>query len=168
MRRLRASFASSHSGGTGAPPGGTMASCQELADARLLLIAGAMRSAARRRINAADGAPRGGHGPRKRTWHGLPCACRRIVVPHFISAGRSCVAATMTRGCLIFESDCDLVSRTRRSVATMRRRAGTHRSEAAPGSAAHHSASLHAAPRPGHETVLLLIVPILTTRRIKS
>ena len=39
MQRLRASFASSHSGGTGAPPGVTRDPCQELADARLLLIA---------------------------------------------------------------------------------------------------------------------------------
>jgi hypothetical protein len=31
-RRPRVSLASSHSGGVGAPPGGTMASCQELAD----------------------------------------------------------------------------------------------------------------------------------------
>jgi hypothetical protein len=31
-RRPRARFAPSHSGGVGAPPGGTMASCQELAD----------------------------------------------------------------------------------------------------------------------------------------
>jgi|GEM_PF-6559755 len=33
-RRLRASFASLLPGGVGAPPGGTMASCQELADDR--------------------------------------------------------------------------------------------------------------------------------------
>ena len=32
MRRLRASFASSHSGGAGAPPGVTRDPCQELAD----------------------------------------------------------------------------------------------------------------------------------------
>ncbi len=32
MQRLRASFASSHSGGAGAPPGVTRDPCQELAD----------------------------------------------------------------------------------------------------------------------------------------
>jgi hypothetical protein len=32
MRRPRACLASTHSGGAGAPPGGTMAPCQELAD----------------------------------------------------------------------------------------------------------------------------------------
>ena len=31
-RRPRVSLASSHSGGVGAPPGGTMAACQELAE----------------------------------------------------------------------------------------------------------------------------------------
>ena len=40
---------SSHSGGDGAPPGGTRASCQELADMRLPSIGGAAQSAARRR-----------------------------------------------------------------------------------------------------------------------
>jgi len=32
VRRPRAWFAATHPGGVGAPPGGTMASCQELAD----------------------------------------------------------------------------------------------------------------------------------------
>ena len=176
MRRLRASFASSHSGGAGAPPGGTTASCQELADTDVARAGDLF--VPRQSIRAKRGpashkrcrwcAGRRLRGESRAASQGLTCACRRIVVPHFISVGRLRVAVTMTRGCLKAESMVRSVSRTRRSVATMRRRAGTHLSEAGPGSAAHHSASLHAAPRPGHETVLLLIVPILTTRRIKS
>jgi hypothetical protein len=45
-RRPRVSLASSHSGGVGAPPGGTKASCQELADGG---AKSAAESAARRR-----------------------------------------------------------------------------------------------------------------------
>jgi hypothetical protein len=54
VRRLRASFASSHSGGAGAPPGVTRDPCQELADRRFSLVGKRVKqSAARHRINVA-------------------------------------------------------------------------------------------------------------------
>ncbi|RKE66145.1 hypothetical protein DFP91_5724 [Pseudorhodoplanes sinuspersici] len=94
-------FASQHSGGAGAPPEATKSLCQELADTRLLSIAGAAQSAARRRINAADDAPEGGcvHASGrsiKRTTLRLPAHRRPSLNPHR--------AGTMARGCLILKS----------------------------------------------------------------
>ena len=67
MQRLRAWFAATHSGGTGAPPGVTMDPRQELADriwrarANASLRQNILREARPGdRKNAADGAPRGG------------------------------------------------------------------------------------------------------------
>ena len=66
MQRLRAWFAATHSGGTGAPPGVTMDPRQELADRMWRARENpSPRQTLREarpgdRKNAADGAPRGG------------------------------------------------------------------------------------------------------------
>ncbi|ARP98862.1 hypothetical protein DFP91_3948 [Pseudorhodoplanes sinuspersici] len=68
MQRLRAGFASQHSGGTGAPPEATKSLCQELADTDGVCAGDGLspRQNIRRkarpggRIIAADDAPGGG------------------------------------------------------------------------------------------------------------
>ena len=116
VRRLRASFASLHPGGAGAPPGTITSPCQELADA--------MRSF--RRMEAKRGpAPEG-----ERRWtvrreaavsQQLVCAdcvnlsargaafrngpaCRRAVRPSPPLRDARCIVRTIRRGCLRFES----------------------------------------------------------------
>ena len=97
VRRPRARFAPSHPGGVGAPPGGTMASCQELADgsastaplkARPAAVRTTPQQSAERRAglrywpvifgrSRRSAQPRGGHRVRRfRT-----SACRRSAPP---------------------------------------------------------------------------------------
>ena len=93
MRRLRASFASSHSGGAGAPPGVTTDPCQELADRMwraqensspwqyILREArpGADKTLPTVRREAAMVAKA------DMASQGLTCVCRRTIVPHLSS-----------------------------------------------------------------------------------
>jgi hypothetical protein len=77
-------FANTLPGGAGAPPGVTRDPCQELADRRFSRFGKRVKqSAARRRTNVADGAPRGGREV-KASRHNKerPCASRRAVSPH--------------------------------------------------------------------------------------
>jgi len=126
VRRPRARFAPSHPGGVGAPPGGTMASCQELADGGAI---GAAESAARRRKeNAAAGRRearrptslaghlrRSGDGSARETDHRVrrfrTSACRRSAPPLFLGAEKDKgVPAPPQKGrrsvgCLTIESE---------------------------------------------------------------
>ena len=73
MRRPRARLVTSHPGGAGAPPGGTMAPRQELADAEPVRRFSSLRErcrgpdakarSRRRKEDAAGGAPRGASSP---------------------------------------------------------------------------------------------------------
>ena len=88
-----------------------MASCQELADTDVARAGdfssrgASARSAARRRTNAADDAPRGGCEA-KVSQHHKDCPALVGASSSLTSqAGRSCVAAMMSRGCLIVESE---------------------------------------------------------------
>ena len=85
MQRLRAGFASPHSGGTGAPPGVTRDPCQELAEPRLLSIAGAPKRGPVSNKRCRRCAERRLHGESRAASQGLTCVCRRIVIPHLIS-----------------------------------------------------------------------------------
>ena len=80
VRRPRARLVTSHSGGAGAPPGGTKAPCQELADGGSLALSGRGQSAARRRKeNAAMARRKAPHLGQPRCALKEGCAGRRAV-----------------------------------------------------------------------------------------
>ncbi len=80
MRRLRASFASSHSGGAGAPLGTTKSPRQELAETRPVSYRGRREARPGADKTLPDGAPRGGCAMRM---SGADCVnCLRVAQHH--------------------------------------------------------------------------------------